>query len=136
MYTPVTIISYCCRNPSECDVNTVVISTQTWGNEVTWTLGDCSGGPYTNYHVAEEDCCLTYGTSYDLVCMDSASDGWHGGSITIDEISYCGDFSSGSSQSETVVISGGGNEPEPEPDSNSGVVLLYFLLYNDFLEYL
>ena len=74
-----------------------------YGNEITWTLGDCSGGPYSDSDTVTEECCLNEGM-YTLECIDSFGDGWHGATITIDNTSYCGDFDHGQSQSETVVV--------------------------------
>merc|ERR1719160_904776 len=88
---------------SSCVVDTVEMTTQTWGSEITWTLGDCSGGPYDWDSTVTEDCCLTAG-EYTLECIDSFGDGWHGATITIDDTTYCGDFTSGYSQTETVVL--------------------------------
>merc|ERR1719498_954343 len=101
--------------PPVCEVETVTMTTTSWGNEITWTVGDCSGGPYTNYATFTDDCCLEVGT-YTLSCNDSFGDGWHGGSILIGGTSYCGDFSTGSVQTETVVISEGDGDTGGEDD--------------------
>ena len=73
----------------ECAVDTVTMTTATWGNEVTWTLVDaggntaCGGGPYPDNTVNTEACCVIADHPYTLNCIDSYGDGWHGGYMTI-----------------------------------------------------
>merc|ERR1719346_350119 len=63
----------------------IVLSTESWGYEISWTLGSCgsNGAVYGDNQVIETQCCLPDGT-YTLSCMDSYGDGWHYGNINID----------------------------------------------------
>jgi hypothetical protein len=85
---------------STCVVNDVTMTTESWGNEVTWSIVDstgatvCSGGPYSNYLANTENCCLNDG-AYTINCDDSYGDGWHGGYMTINGQTYCTGFWSG-----------------------------------------
>ncbi len=57
-----------------CDYyETVITYTNSWGNEIGWTLTDstgevaCSGGPYDNYSTNYEyNCCMSYAESYSF----------------------------------------------------------------------
>jgi len=93
---------------SDSCMMTVTMDTQSWGNEVTWNIEgtNCNSdalAPYSSHEMYDHECCLHEG-EYTLNCVDSWGDGWHGGSIMIDGISYCGDFIQGHSQTETIVI--------------------------------
>ena len=81
---------------TEC-VN-IKMRVKSYGNEISWKFGSCHS-PVGGYHdnlEYESKCCQPSGT-YQLQCLDSAGDGWHGASIQIGEEAhmYCNDFSHG-----------------------------------------
>ena len=89
----------------------VSLTTTAWGVENSWTLGECSStSVHTDYTTYEAECCLPAG-EYTLECKDSYGDGWHNGSITINGISYCGGFLSGSSETHEILV---GDDTEPD----------------------
>merc|ERR1719331_1039074 len=82
--------------PTEAKINVL-----TWGNEISYKVTNgngatvCLGGPFSWNNEHDLDCQLEVG-SYNLECIDSYGDGWHGGYITIDGKEFCKDFRSGS----------------------------------------
>ena len=87
---------------------TIKIVTKRWGNENSWTFGECSSAQeYGNRQVYTEECCQLAG-NYHLVCKDSYGDGWHNGYIQIggEGKKWCKDFKSGSEQSQEVEMTG------------------------------
>ena len=75
------------------------MTTQSFGSESTWEITSldevvCSGGPYASDTFFEITDCQLAGGDYTLRCIDSYGDGWHGGSVTINGIQYCDDFTS------------------------------------------
>jgi hypothetical protein len=95
----------CELEPCEGDVCFAVsLTTKNYGDETSWTLGECSSTSlHASWSTAEAECCLPPG-EYTLECKDSYADGWHGGYITINGISYCGSFSGGSSETHEVLV--------------------------------
>ena len=87
--------------PTEAKINVL-----TWGNEISYKITNgngatvCSGGPFAWHDEHALDCNLEEG-SYNLECIDSYGDGWHGGYITIDNKEFCRDFRSGHKTSRT-----------------------------------
>ena len=68
------------------------LSTVSYGNEISWTLGTCSSNQvYGNGQTISHTCCLS-GGKHSLTCSDSFGDGWNGGYITIENKEYCKDF--------------------------------------------
>ena len=61
-----------------------------------------SYGDDTSY---DQTCCLIPG-NYTLTCIDSFSDGWHGGYIRIGDSLYCDDFDDGGEQIAEVSVIG------------------------------
>ena len=86
----------------------ISLSTKQHGEEVSWSLGSCNSldVDYDDYTTYDPTCCLIPGT-YTLHCIDSYSDGWHGGYIQINGTRYCEDFTNG--QEKTVEMSVLGN---------------------------
>lgn len=74
----------------------ISLHTQSWGNEVSWSItgsATCFGNNYDSYgNYDVSDCCLEAGQSFDLYCHDSWGDGWHQGYIMINNKKYCDDF--------------------------------------------
>ena len=63
------------------------IVTENFGNENSWSFGNCyNNQTYPSYNTTTEECCQPAGT-YELVCIDSYGDGWHGGYIEIGALS-------------------------------------------------
>ena len=84
----------------------IEIVTEAYGNENSWTFGNCnSTQEYNSYDTYIEQCCQPMGT-YQLVCADSYGDGWHGGYIEIGGSKYCEDFMAGSAESHDVAMPG------------------------------
>jgi hypothetical protein len=93
---------------SSCVDVTLTMVTKSFGSENSWHIqpGECSGSDYSNHRSVATSCCLPAG-EYELNCLDSYSDGWHGGYLEIDGAKYCESFAQGHSQVETVVVGGG-----------------------------
>ena len=94
-------------------ITIIKLSVNAWATEVSWTIkgtsGSCSGGNYTNNIIYTiEDCIMGDGT-YTLSCMDSFGDGWHGGSLKINEVVYCDKFLQGSLLEEVFTIASSEN---------------------------
>merc|ERR1719378_1795845 len=83
----------------------MVLTTVSWGSEISWSFGDCSSdnAEYGNNAVYDITCTLAPG-AYWLSCIDSYGDGWHGGNMAIDGVEYCGDFTSGHSEEHCVIV--------------------------------
>jgi len=81
----------------------IAVQTASYGNEFSWEITSsdevvCSGGPYDSHAVYEVlDCDLDDG-SYVLNCIDTFGDGWHGATVTINGVAYCGEFLSGTGE--------------------------------------
>merc|ERR1719203_425734 len=89
---------------SDCIDTAMILQSSSWGNEITWNIADiCMGTGYGNYQTNALSCCLPTG-EYELECVDSWGDGWHGAYIEIDGHRYCEDFTWGHTQTETVVF--------------------------------
>jgi len=101
------------------DIKTV---TSQWGSEISWTFGGCSSSEeYGDHSVYSQECCQEAG-SYELTCMDSFGDGWHGGYLEIEGTQYCNTFLNGAET--TVEATMGGTSPQPTnpPDTDCGIV--------------
>ena len=86
----------------------VKLTTANYGDEISWTLGSCeSDGSYGNDGEYTQQCCLMPGR-YNLACKDSYGDGWHSGYIEVDGIKYCESFTSGSEETNEVIVQDGG----------------------------
>jgi hypothetical protein len=89
----------------------VSLTTTKWGNENTWTLGECSSTSlHANSETYEAECCLPAG-EYTLECKDSYGDGWHGGYIVINGNTYCEGFNGGSLETHEILV---GDDTEPD----------------------
>jgi len=88
--------------PGEICLN-IKLTTKTWGSEISWAFGSCSGNNYGNHQVYDTECCQPAG-DYTLTCTDSYGDGWHGGYIQVGSspARICENFRTGSSQTQTV----------------------------------
>lgn len=98
-YNPsATVDDGSCEYITSCESNIVMvhISTQNWGNEISWNLLQndsviASGGDYSsNSSFNDMWLCLEDGC-YSIEMFDSFGDGWNGATITImdpDQISY------------------------------------------------
>ena len=90
-----------------CDTNDTVIikiQTKTYGGENSWYFGPCSSSQkYESYKEYTAVCCLNP-AAYDLICKNSAGDGWEGGFIEIQGKIYCEDFISGYDITKHVTI--------------------------------
>ena len=87
---------------------TIKVVTKKWGEENSWTFGECSSAQvYEAKEIYTEECCQLEG-NYELVCKDQWGDGWHGGYIQIgdDTEKWCKDFKSGKEQSQEVEMTG------------------------------
>ena len=83
----------------------VSLTTTEYGNEINWSLDNCSGnGSYGNNNQYIDQCCLTPGP-HNLTCKDSYGDGWHEGFIELGGKKYCNDFTNGYEFSTPVIIS-------------------------------
>ena len=98
---------------------TTTITTNAHGEDMTWSIGSCSGGPYADYSTYIVKCYLDPGI-YNLTCMDQAGDGWHADWLTdssaehnspgeysrinIDGQYYCEDFTSDWTKTVSVGI--------------------------------
>ena len=81
----------------------IKLVTQRWGYEISWTFGGCSSTQtFISYHTHDITCCQLAG-NYQLTCLDSYGDGWHGGYLEIGGTQYCNDFTSGSQHPPVVV---------------------------------
>ena len=71
----------------------VLVQTQYDGRSVEWKLGNClSSRVYDNYRSYVQRCCLLPG-SHTLTCINrDKSEGWKGGNVQYQKISYCNDF--------------------------------------------
>ena len=94
------------------------MSTQAWGNEVSWKIIDTHGntvcssrdaGAYSDYTSHDPEICTIAPTQptdkaahnpYKLICEDTYGDGWHGGRLYIQGVCYCDDFTSGFTSGE------------------------------------
>ena len=90
----------------------VTTTTAQYGAEISWEIvhldtgNTCGGSNYTDENGGiDEECCLPDGGEYELVCMDSYGDGWHGGFLTIVGEAYC-DSSFESEQRVVVQLTG------------------------------
>ena len=84
------------------------LTTRSFGEEISWILDLCeSNGGYGDYGEYMQQCCLIPG-SYNLECKDSYGDGWNGGYIEVDGTKYCESFTSGSEETNEVIIQAGG----------------------------
>jgi len=80
----------------------IVVSTEMWGNEISWTLQNndstfsVSGGNYANNSLTVLNECAPDGC-YTLSLYDSFGDGWNGGviSIIVNGIAYTATIDSG-----------------------------------------
>ena len=80
--------------------------TKRWGNENSWTFGNCASGQvYGNNQIYTEECCQPEG-DYQLVCKDEYGDGWHGGFLRINGERYCKKFKNGHEKVKEVTMSG------------------------------
>jgi hypothetical protein len=59
----------------------VVVDAKHWFNEMSWTIGECSGS-VTRLGKNEWTCCRRTGLAW-VFLHDSYGDGWHGGSLTV-----------------------------------------------------
>ena len=89
------------------------ITTKRYGNETSWTLGQCSSTSlHASWETKDAECCLPPG-EYTLECKDSYGDGWHGGYITINGVNYCEAFLDNGGHLEThQVLVGADTQPE------------------------
>jgi hypothetical protein len=92
----------------------VKVTTVSWGSENSWTLGDCSGSGFEDNQEYDSVCCLT-GGEHTLTCSDTYGDGWHGGFIEVDGVTYCNEFSKGMEETSSVWVYG----QCPEIDSST-----------------
>ena len=84
----------------------IIVVTGNYGNENSFSFGSCnSTQEYPSYNTTIEICCQPAGT-YELVCTDTYGDGWHGGYIEVEGMSYCGDFTAGHNASHEVEMTG------------------------------
>lgn len=89
---------------SNCVDAEMTLQTSSWGNEITWNIADIfMGTGYSSHSTNALSCCLPAG-EYELECVDSWGDGWHGGYIEIDGHRYCEEFTWGHTQTETVIF--------------------------------
>ena len=84
------------------------MTTKEWGDEISWKFGSCASNNqsptrYESDKKYEFECCQPAGT-YELDCMDSHGDGWHGSYIEIgnNPTKYCKNFQFGGSQKQQV----------------------------------
>ena len=92
----------------------IVLTIVHWPQEIEWSITgktaqatgiSCTGTKYDGHYGAQPaiDCPLKQG-KYELKCIDTASDGWHGGYLTIDGKNYCDDFHTGHEKVEEFQI--------------------------------
>merc|ERR1711997_883823 len=91
------------------------MGTKRWGNENSWTFGNCASGQvYGNNQIYTEECCQPEG-DYQLVCKDEYGDGWHGGFLRINGERYCKKFKNGHEKVKEVTMSGTPDQPTEAP---------------------
>jgi len=99
----------CTDKKSEVCIN-LKLRTKSWAKEISWQFGSCKSPPgygeyiygkYADHKEFTIECCQPAGT-YELECMDTYGDGWHGGSIEIGGTEYCKDFRGGHSKKQQV----------------------------------
>ena len=84
----------------------IKIVTKKWGNEISWTFGNCASGQvYGNRQIYTEECCQEEG-NYELACKDSYGDGWNGGFLEIDGEQLCRQFRDGHEETIEFPMSG------------------------------
>ena len=84
----------------------IKIVTKKWGNEISWTFGNCASGQvYGNRQIYTEECCQEEG-NYELACKDSYGDGWNGGFLEINGEEHCRQFRDGHEEKKEVTMSG------------------------------
>ncbi len=79
-----------CEYPIDCDANvvTVNLSTESWGQEVVWTIVDenlnavASGNGYESNNDYSIDLCLEDGC-YGFIMLDLFGDGWNGAEVNL-----------------------------------------------------
>jgi hypothetical protein len=95
--------------PAEAELVSMSIMTSSYGSEVSWEIATldetvvCEGGrnagtyysSSTEYEITD---CELAGGDYVLNCIDSYGDGWHGATVTINGVDYCGEFLSGTGE--------------------------------------
>ena len=101
-------------------------TTYSWGSEISWQIVDGAGtqvcaesGFAANNGGDARTCCLPAG-AYTLTCLDSYGDGWNSGYLTVNGVSYCTGFSSGSIQEESFEIFGAPPSTVPPPSAPPG----------------
>lgn len=109
-YNPLaTIDDGSCEYELDCDLNAIeiVISTQSWGNEISWHLLNAdstivaSGGGYNSNMNYNTQWCLADGC-YTFQMFDTFGDGWNGGSFEVifdNEVLASGSLISGQNES-------------------------------------
>lgn len=85
--------------PAGCVIRTVTMRNKHWAYENSWKIREiggnntvvCSGGysHFQNHKTIKEPCCLAAHVTYSLECLCSYGDGWHGGSLQIQNKKYC-----------------------------------------------
>ena len=84
----------------------IKLTTKLHASEISWTYGNCnsSTGKYLNNREYHQTCCnrIASTTPIELKCLDSNNDGWSGAFITINNRTYCEDFSEGNEKVVTT----------------------------------
>ena len=84
------------------------LTTASYGSEISWTLDSCqSNSGYGDNNEYTQQCCLEPG-NYNLECKDSYGDGWNGGYIEVDGKKYCDGFTSGTEETNQIIVQGSG----------------------------
>ena len=68
-----------------------------YGSEMSWSFNgptECNGEDFSGTGWNERTCYVVPG-DYNLRCIDSYGDGWHGGKMRILGVDYCKGFTSG-----------------------------------------
>ena len=78
---------------------------EAYANEIQWEIHNhagfvCGGGPYPGSGRHRINDCHFGNGDYQLKCIDSYGDGWHGGYIIIGEQNFCQNFMYGHLQAE------------------------------------
>jgi hypothetical protein len=97
---------------ADCLVDNVTTVTGPFARQVSWYINRegqtgqflCQGSTFEDYELRGQGCCLENGT-YELQCVDSYGDGWHGGFVIIDGVgTFCGPGWAGARKSVQFVV--------------------------------
>ena len=113
----------------------ILINTSEWGHEIKWkiigtkTMISCeSNREYKNGQTYKQRCCLpTRETEFNLTCIDTFGDGWHGANLEIDGKKYCQNFKG---NNMTVIVP---NPAKKECEAGKNIKCIYICTIIQYL---